>query len=180
MPIFGGEIGEGMAGKRRCRGQHDRETPPRVDRDLGAGQGRKRGERTGTWNGGRRRHVAQGAGTSSGGWQMASAGDVQVGDASHQKLRWGAGVNKRALKMNRCKWRGGRKEEEIVDPGNDRRKRWGRRARLKVSSISDKSLGAEGSMSEVGIPPPNNLNKPHAPVARNYHTITKVISVTPV
>ena len=48
-------------------------------------------------------------------------------------------------------------------------KRWGRRDRLKVLSISDKSLGVEGSMSEVGIPPPHNLEKLHAPVAGNYH-----------
>ena len=40
---------------------------PRDDRDLGAGQRRKRVERTGMGNGGRRSHVAWGAGTSSGG-----------------------------------------------------------------------------------------------------------------
>ena len=40
-------------------------------------------------------------------------------------------------------------------------------------SISDESLGAEGSMSEVGIPLPHNSDKPHAPVAGNYHTIPR-------
>ena len=38
--------------------------------------------------------------------------------------------------------------------------------------ISNKILGAKGSMSEVGIPPPHNSDKPQALVARNYHTIT--------
>ena len=31
--------------------------------------------------------------------------------------------------------------------------------------LSDKSLGEEWSMSEVGIPPPHNLDNPHALVA---------------
>ena len=38
-------------------------------------------------------------------------------------------------------------------------------------SISNEILGEEGSMSEVGIPSPHNTDKPHAPVAGNYHTI---------
>ena len=38
-------------------------------------------------------------------------------------------------------------------------------------SISDNSLGVEGSMSEIGILPPHNSDKLHAPVAVNYHTI---------
>ena len=33
--------------------------------------------------------------------------------------------------------------------------------------LSDKSLGAEGSISEVVIPPPNNLDTPHSLVDRN-------------
>ena len=41
--------------------------PPQSDRDLDAGLGRKRVERTGMGNGGRRSHAAWGAGTSSGG-----------------------------------------------------------------------------------------------------------------
>ena len=104
---------------------------------------------------------------------MAGAGDVQVGGASHWERRWGAGVNERDLTISSCGWGGSRKEGETNDPENDRRKRWGRRARLKVLSISDESLGAEGSMSEVGIPLPHNSDKPHAPVAGNYHTIPK-------
>ena len=46
--------------------------------------------------------------------------------------------------------------------------------KIKVLSIRDKILGAEGSMSEVGIPPPHNLDKPNTLVDRNYRT-TKVI-----
>ena len=41
----------------------------------------------------------------------------------------------------------------------------------KVVSISDKSLGSEGSMSKVGISPRHNSDKLHAPVASNYHTM---------
>ena len=89
--------------------------------------------------------------------------DVQVGGALHRKRRWGAGVNERALKMNGCRWGGGRKEGETNGPEIDRRKRWGIRDRLKVLRINEESLGAEGSMSEVGIPPPHNLYKNHAP-----------------
>ena len=37
-------------------------------------------------------------------------------------------------------------------------------------TISNKSLGAEGSMSEIGMPPPNNLDTTHTLVARNTHT----------
>ena len=51
--------------------------------------------------------------------------------------------------MNGCGWGGGSKERETNYPENDRRERWGRRARVKLLSISDKSLGVEGSMSEV-------------------------------
>ena len=62
----------------RTQGGRDRDTetrwslqqanPPGADRDLSAGQGRKMGERTGTVNGGRRRHAARGKGTSGGWW----------------------------------------------------------------------------------------------------------------
>ena len=41
------------------------------------------------------------------------------------------------------------------------------RARLKVLSISEESLGTDGSMSEVRIPPANNSEKTHIPVAVN-------------
>ena len=53
---------------------------------------------------------------------------------------------------------------------------WVRRARIKVLSISNGRLDVEGSISEVGIPPPNNLEKYHAPVAGNYHTNTTEIT----
>ena len=68
-----------------------RENPPRYDKDLGAGRGPQRGERTGTGNGDRRRHAGRGAGTSGRGWQVAGAGDAQVGGVFHQERRWGAG-----------------------------------------------------------------------------------------
>ena len=72
-----------------------------------------------------------------------------------------------------CGWGGGRKEGQTNDPENNRGKRWGRSDRLKVLSIINKSLGTEGSMSEVGIPPPHNSDKPHALVAAN-HTHTHI------
>ena len=66
--------------------------PPGDYRDLGAGQGRQRGERTVTGNGGRRRHAARGSGPRDRGSRGASIGDVQVGSDSHQERRWVAGV----------------------------------------------------------------------------------------
>ena len=44
-------------------------------------------------NGSRCRHTARGAGTSERGWRAAGAGDVHVGGALHQEMRWGAGEN---------------------------------------------------------------------------------------
>ena len=102
---------------------------------------------------------------------MEDVGNVQVGGASHRERRWEAGLNKRSLTMNVCGWGGGSKEGETNNPVNNRRERWGRELDLKVLSISDESLGVERSMSEVGIPPPHNLDKTHAPVQRNCHTI---------
>ena len=96
---------------------------------------------------------------------MADVGDIQVSRTSHWERRWGAGVNDRSLTMDVCGWGGDSKEGETNHSENDIRKRWGRRDRLKVLSISDKSLVAEGSMAEVGISPPRNSEKPHAPVA---------------
>ena len=92
-PIFGGELREDNSGTHRCGGTCNGQTPPGADRDLGAGQGRKRGERTGTGNGNRIKHAARGAETSGGGWHVLGTGDVKVGGDSHQKRRWGAGVN---------------------------------------------------------------------------------------
>ena len=59
------------------------------------------------------------------------------------------------------------KEDETNDPENCRSKRWVGRDSLLVLRVSDESLGAEGSMSEVVIPPPHNLDTPHALVAMN-------------
>ena len=63
------------------------------------------------------------------------------------------------------------KRGKLTIQKKDRRKRWGRRARLKVLSMIEESLGAEGSISEVVIPPPHNSDKPHASMAVNYHFI---------
>ena len=76
------------------------------DRDLGAGQGQKRGECTFTGNIVRRRHAVRGAGTSGKGWWVAGAGDVQVGGNSHQERTWGAvekqeGFNNEQIRMGR-------------------------------------------------------------------------------
>ena len=38
---------------------------------------------------------------------------------------------------------------------------------IKCVTISDESLGAEVSLSKVVIPPPNNLDTPHALVDGN-------------
>ena len=76
--------------------------PPVPDRGLGAGWGRKRGERTGTGNGDRLRHTERGTGTSGRGWQVAGAGGIQVGGALHRERRWVAVFNKRSLTMNGC------------------------------------------------------------------------------
>ena len=65
--------------------------PLGVYRELVAGQGRQRGERAITGNGSRRRHTAQGAGTSGKGRRVAGEVDAQVGGALQRKRRWGAG-----------------------------------------------------------------------------------------
>ena len=44
-------------------------------------------------NSSRRKHAAQGTGTSGGGWRETSEGGFQVGGASHQERRWGEGEN---------------------------------------------------------------------------------------
>ena len=54
------------------------------------------------------------------------------------------------------------------DPDNGKIKSWGGRDSLKLLSIRNKSLGAEGSMYEVVIPPPHNLDTPHALVAKKH------------
>ena len=51
---------------------------------------------------------------------------------------------------------------------------WSRRDRLKLLRISDERLGAEESMSKVGIPPPHNLYKPHALVAGSHTYIDRL------
>ena len=116
---------------RRTRGGQGRDTETRRDprranlpganRDLVAGRGRKRGERTSTVNGGRSRHAERGAGTSGGGWRVAGAGNVQMVSALHRERRCGAGVNERSLTMKVCGWGGGRKEGGKNNPENDRR-----------------------------------------------------------
>ena len=63
---------------------------------------------------------------------------------------------------------GGRKEGGNNYPENGRRKSWGGRDRLK-SNNKRQSLGVEWEVSEVGIPPPHNLEKPHALVASIYN-----------
>ena len=52
---------------------------------------------------------------------------------------------------------------------------WSRRDRLKLLRISDERLGAEESMSKVGIPPPHNLYKPHALVAGSHLFLTILV-----
>ena len=81
--------------------------------------------------------------------------------------------NERDSTRNGCGGGGGRKDGEMNDTENGRRKRWGRRASLLVLTISNESLGAEGSLSGVGIPPLHNLDTPHALVAGEHtHTHT--------
>ena len=54
-------------------------------------------------NGSKRRHEAQGVGTSGRGWQAAVADDIQVGGASHRERRWGAGKNREGFKGKRLR-----------------------------------------------------------------------------
>ena len=75
---------EGPATDEPTRGRHGPEYRPRAAK---GGANRHR-------NSSRLRHAARGAGISGVGWRAAAgAGDVQVGGASHQERRWGAGGN---------------------------------------------------------------------------------------
>ena len=83
-------MGRERHGNRDVEGQQ-RANPPVDYRDLVAGQGRQRGGAHQHRNDGRRRNVARGSGTSSGGWRVAGADNYQVGGASHQERRQGVG-----------------------------------------------------------------------------------------
>ena len=63
--------------------------------------------------------------------------------------------------MKGCGWVGSRKEGGNEQSRHCKRKMWGLRGILKCNA-KRQSLGAEWSMSEVGIPPPYNLDKLHA------------------
>ena len=96
-----------------------RDNPLGSDKDLGAGQGQKRGE-------------AQGTGTSDGGWHEAGTGHVQVGGALHRDRRWGAGERKRGLwHWTATAGETVRRRREKNDPENGRNKRFSRPS-LKV------------------------------------------------
>ena len=125
---------------RRNRGRRGRDiellsdpqwvNPPGDDRDLGAVQGRQRGERTVKGNGGIRRNVAQGAGTSGGGWRVRGTSRWAE---FFTRRRGGEKVkNERASTRNGYGWGVSRKEGETNNTENGRRKRWGGRSSLKV------------------------------------------------
>ena len=83
----------------------------------------------------------------------------------------------RASKRNGYGWGGGRKEGGKNDTENGTGKRWGGRTRLK-SNNKRRSLGLYWSMSEVGTPPPNNLDKPQGMVAStNNNNNNQVLSL---
>ena len=52
-------------------------------------------------NGSRRRHMMQGSGTSSGGWRVAGAVDVQVDGALLWERRWLSGENQEVFNDER-------------------------------------------------------------------------------
>ena len=112
-------------------------TPPGADRDLGAGQGRQRGdERTqetasdvGTRCGVQTQSQAAEAG---GGWRVAGVDDVQVDGVSLRERRWGAGATERGdTATNGYWWGGGRMEEANIAIQKNGWNRWGGRARIK-------------------------------------------------
>ena len=85
--------------------------PPGDDMYFGAGQGRKRGERTITGNGDRCRHAEWGVGTSNGGWRVVGMGNAHVG-ALHTGRGGGKRVKSgRASTMNGYGWGGDKTEE---------------------------------------------------------------------
>ena len=92
---FRGAIREVKAGEQGRRRYPLWANPPGSGRDLGLGQGQQRGGHTVTGNGGRHRHATQGTETTSGGWWVAGAGDVQVGGASLQERNRVAGATQR-------------------------------------------------------------------------------------
>ena len=61
-----------------------------------------KGGLTDAGNGGRSRHVAQGADTSGGGWQVAGMGDGQVDNAPLWERRWKAGLHIGVTTTNGC------------------------------------------------------------------------------
>ena len=68
--------------------------PRGANRDLGAGQGCKRGENI-RRNDSRHMHTARGTETIIIIWRLAGVGNVQVDGALHRERRWGAGVIER-------------------------------------------------------------------------------------
>ena len=152
-----------------------RTTPPGDDRDLGAGKGRERGERTGmgTTADAGIRHGAQGRASEAGGRRVRTTSRWA---ALRTRKVGGERVKiERDSKRNGYGWRGGRKEGGNNDLENRRRKRWGGRARLN-SNNKRRSLGPEWSMSKVGTPPPYNLDKPHGLMAstNNKNNLTLI------
>ena len=88
-------------------GNHDRRTPQGLTGTWVKSKCVKGGGCTVTGNGDRRRHAARGAYTSGGGWQVAGAGNVQVGGTSRKERMWKSGTNReRGSTMNCCWWEG--------------------------------------------------------------------------
>ena len=63
-------------------------------RELGAGQGRKSGDKC-TRGDGRYRHAVRGAKTSVRGYQVAGVGNSQVNDVLRLYRRWGEGMTEK-------------------------------------------------------------------------------------
>ena len=62
------------------------------------------------------------------------------------------------------------REGEMNDP-EEKEEKVGRKDQIKFN-VKRQSLGADGEMSEVNIPPPHNLVNPHALVVRNKNPVT--------
>ena len=97
----GGSLREGEAGEHRRRGTRNRKTSQGLTLTWEQAEGGKGGGHKVTGHGDICRHAALGAETSSGGWWLVGAGNVQVDDASCRERRWGAVAKERGYD-NKC------------------------------------------------------------------------------
>ena len=95
IPGYRGSLREDETGAQGIRRYLRQENPPGADRDLGAYQGWKRGERIVMGHSVRRRHTLRCAETSGGRWRLEGADNVQVDCVSLRESWWVAGARER-------------------------------------------------------------------------------------